>query len=837
MRLRVDVLALIVCGMASSVAAQEKPAPPSEKPSTITEKTKGTEKIDGFMPLYWQASSGKLWLEIPRFNQELLYQVSLPAGLGSNPVGLDRGQLGSSAVAFFERVGQKVLLIQPNYRYRALTSDAAERRAVDDSFARSILWGFKVEGEEAGRVLVDATAFFMRDAHGVADRLRSSNQGTYRLDDSRSALYLPRTKGFPKNTEIETMLTFTTDGNPGRFVRETTPNPASVTLRQHHSFVELPDANYRPRRLDPRAPSFGIEFYDYASPISEAIEKRWIARHRLEKKDPAAAVSEPVKPIIYYVDNGAPEPIRGALVEGASWWNQAFEAAGFRNAFQVRVLPADADPMDVRYNMINWVHRSTRGWSYGNSITDPRTGEIIKGNVTLGSLRVRQDYMLGIGMIPSFTATSEDGACLLGDVADDDYLAQLDPSVGVTAMSLARIRQLSAHEVGHTLGFGHNFAASSYNRGSVMDYPAPWVEIKNGKLDLANAYAVGIGEFDKFATRYAYAQFPKGANEAQELERILEDGVAHGMLFIQDSDGRPVGSAHPLASVWDNGNDSIATLKHEMEVRRIGLRDFGLKNIPVGTPLSELERQLVPLFLHHRYQLVAAAKSLGGVYFTYAVRTAGGPNPGKVAEIVSPERQRAALAAVLATIKVDELRIPKRVLDLIPPTASGYGGGTAEFFGGRTGATFDPISAATMAADVALGALLAPERAARLIQHKAYDASSPGFDDVVSSVIQATWTAPRPTDGYGRLIQDAVQSLTATRLMDLAANDAASPQVRSVATAGLQRILTVTTGLGTAHASTARQDIDRFLKRPENPYKRTDPLPLPAGEPIGGRIR
>jgi hypothetical protein len=402
-------------------------------------------------------------------------------------------------------------------------------------------------------------------------------------------------------------------------------------------------------------------------------------------------------------------------------------------------------------------------------------------------------------------------------------------------MSLARIRQLSAHEVGHTLGFGHNFAASSYDRGSVMDYPAPLVQIRSGKLDLSHAYAVGIGSFDKFATRFAYSHFPAGADEAQELEKILQEGVRQGMLYIADGDGRPVGSAHPLASVWDNGGDAIEMLKHEMQVRRIGLRDFGLRNIPVGTPLSELERQLVPLYLHHRYQLVAAAKSLGGVYFTYAVRTPSGPNPSKVAEIVSPDRQRAALNAVLETLAVDELRIPSRILELLPPTASGYGGSTAEFFSGRTGSTFDPIGAATIAADVSIGALLSPERAARVIQHESHNPLSPGFDDVVAALIQATWTAPRPADGYGRLIQEAVQALATTRLMDLAANEAASPQARAIATAGLQRILRLAAAATTAHASTARLDIDRFLKRPENPYKRTDPLPLPAGEPIGGR--
>src|SRR3954463_10101391 len=585
---------------ASAQDAGKTQAKEPEKLPTIASRVDRLQKIDGFMPLYWQPAAGKLLMEIGRFNQEMLYQVSLPAGLGSNPVGLDRGQLGDSSVVTFERIGPKVLMTQPNYSYRAITSNDAEKRAVKDSFAQSVLWGFKVEAEEGSRVLVDATTFFMRDAHGVVDRLRQAKQGRYRLDDSRSALYLPRTKGFPLNTEIETTLTFVAqlDEDPGRFVRQTTPTPTAVTLREHHSFVQLPDLKYTPRKLDPRAPSFGILFYDYASPINEPVEKRWIQRHRLEKKDPSAAMSEPVKPIVYYVDNGAPQPIRTALIEGASWWNQAFEAAGFRNAFQVKVLPADADPMDVRYNMINWVHRSTRGWSYGGSVTDPRTGEIIKGNVTLGSLRVRQDFTLGAGMIPQYAGN----ACLADMSPEPDYLAALDPSADATAMSLARIRQLAAHETGHTLGFGHHFAASSYNRASVMDYPAPWVEIKDGKLDLSNAYATGIGEFDKFSVTFAYAQFAPGANEQAELETILEDAVARGMLYIDDNDARPVGSAHPLASLWDNGTDPVATLKHEMEVRRIGLSQFGVTSIPVGTPLSELEMRLLPLYLHHRYQ-------------------------------------------------------------------------------------------------------------------------------------------------------------------------------------------------------------------------------------------
>src|SRR5215467_92822 len=420
---------------------------------TIAAKTAGMQKIDGYVPIYWDAGAGKMWMEITRFNTEMLYQVSLPAGVGSNPIGLDRGQLGGTYVVYFERVGPKALMIQPNYRYRALSDDEAERRAVADSFARSVIWGFKVEAAEGGRVLVDATAFFLRDAHGVAERLRGSRQGNFRFDESRSVFYLPRTKGFPKNTEVETIITLAGD-EPGALLRGVTPTAGSVTVRQHHSFVELPDNGYKPRAYDPRVSAMPMMFYDYASPYNEPVEKRWIRRHRLQKKDPNAALSEVVKPIVYYVDNGAPEPIRSALVEGASWWSQAFEAAGFKNAFIVKVLPEDADPMDLRYNMINWVHRSSRGWSYGSSVTDPRTGEILKGNVTLGSLRIRQDYMLGTGLVPSFAAGSaDDGGCDFGALPDVDYLLDAaDPTTDAAQMSLARIRQLAAHETGHTLG-------------------------------------------------------------------------------------------------------------------------------------------------------------------------------------------------------------------------------------------------------------------------------------------------------------------------------------------------------------------------------------------------
>jgi hypothetical protein len=823
------LLSVLTYFLTINAMAQNKPD------QTIAAKIAGMQKMDGYVPLYWDAANGRMLMEISRFKTEILWQISLPAGVGSNPIGLDRGQLGASHVVVFERIGPKVLMIEPNYRYRALSNDEAERRAVADSFARSVLWGFKVEASENESVLVDATAFFLRDTHGVAERLRMSRQGNYRVDESRSAFYLPRTKGFPKNTEIETIITLVGD-DPGRLLSSVTPTAQSLTVRQHHSFVELPDKSYTPREYDPRVSSLQLMFYDYASPFNTPIEKRWILRHRLQKREPNAAVSEVVKPIVYYVDNGVPEPIRSALVEGASWWAQAFEAAGFRHAYQVKVLPADADPMDIRYNMINWVHRSTRGWSYGAAVEDPRTGEIIKGNVSLGSLRIRQDYTLGTGMIaPNISQSNQ---CEAGDSPDIEYLAQADPATDSGAMSLARIRQLSAHEVGHTLGFTHNFAASSYGRASVMDYPAPMVEIKNGKLDLSNAYAAGIGEYDKFSVKYAYAEFPAGTNEKEELEKIIQRGVADGMLFIDDQDGRGVGTAHPLASVWDNGSDAVAMLRHEMQVRRLGLKDFGLKNIAAGQPISALEARLLPLYLHHRYQLNAAAKSVGGLYFTYAVKTASGPSPAKFREIVPASRQRDALSAILDTLKPEELALPPHILELLPPVATGFDGGTAENFTRRTDPAFDSIAAATIAADLALNTLLEPNRAARLIEYNAQNPANPDFREVVNAIINATWKTPVSVSRYHRLIQQAVQMQTVKRLMDLASDENASPLVRAEASNGLRQISATvarfpfTTQI---HAAQVKEDIERFLARPDATRKLSAPLPIPQGDPIGGR--
>ncbi|HEX7153395.1 MAG TPA: zinc-dependent metalloprotease [Thermoanaerobaculia bacterium] len=776
--------------------------PPAPAPVPLAPPAPALQSFDGFVPLRWDAANGKLLMELTRLGQEMIWQVSLASGVGSNPVGLDRSQLGSTHLVRFDRVGPRVLMTELNSSYRALSDDPAERRAVEQSFAQSVLAGFKVEAETPNGVLVDATDFFLSDAHGVVRSLRDAEQGSYSLDRNRSAIYLPRTKAFPRNTEVEATLTFVTNDRPGRLLRGVVPTADSITVRQHHSFVALPEPGYQPRRQDPRVGVFGIEFYDYASPFTGPITKRWVARHRLQKKDPTAALSDPVQPIVYYVDNGVPEPIRSALVEGAAWWNAAFEAAGFRNAFQVKVLPPDVDPLDARYNVINWVHRSTRGWSYGASIVDPRTGEIIKGTVLLGSLRIRQDVLLARGLMAEYDA--------------------LDPKSSPSLMALARIRQLSAHEVGHTLGLDHNMAASTVNRASVMDYPAPYVRILPDRtLDLSQAYTTSVGAYDIAAIRYAYEQFAPGANEEQELERLARATP----LFVSDPHSRAVGAAHPLGSVWDNGGDPLEMLRHEMQVRAIALEQFGLRNIDAGRPLSSLEETLLPLYLHHRYQTEAAAKSIGGVSYTYAVKSADGVAPATIQQVVPVQQQREALKLVMQTLEPSFLAIPRRIVDLIPPPSYAHGDANTELFPRRTDPVFDPIAAAMTSADITISALLDPARAARLTQQEA----NLTFSDVTDALLDAALqSGPIPR---------ATRTLIATRLAALADDRDAAPQVRAEATDALRRLhdRLGTTGADraeAAHRRATRDDIARFLARPAAPWQAPVMPAVPPGPPI-----
>lgn len=781
----------------------------------IAEKTAGMQKFPGYFTFYWDGKGGKIWLEIDKWETEFLYVNSLPAGIGSNDIGLDRGQLGQDRVVKFQRSGPRVLLIQPNYGYRAITNNPDERRAVEDAFAQSVLWGFDVAAEEGSRVLVDASAFYLRDAHDVIGTLRRINQGNYRLEAGRSAFYLPRTKNFPKNTEVEVTLTFVGD-DPGGWVRQVVPTPQAITVRQRHSFIELPDNNYRMRAFDPRAGYFGISYMDYATPMNEPIVKRFIARHRLHKKNPSAAVSEPVQPIVYYLDRGTPEPIRSALLDGARWWNQAFEAAGYKDAFRVEMMPEGADMMDVRYNVIQWVHRSTRGWSYGSTVADPRTGEIIKGHVSLGSLRVRQDYLIAEGLLAPY----EEGK------PHNPTLQQ---------MALARLRQLSAHEVGHTLGLAHNYISSTANRASVMDYPHPLVNVNNdGMLDFSEAYATGIGEWDKVAIAYGYQDFPAGTDEREALNRILTDAMKRGLIFLTDQDARPPGSAHPTTHLWDNGANAVDELNRIMNVRRIALARFGENNIPAGAPMTTLEEVLVPLYMGHRYQVEAAAKVLGGMSYTFALRGDG----QTATELVPPDEQRRALNALLTTLTPEVLHIPNRIARLIPPRAYGYDR-HRELFRGRTGLTFDPLAPVEAAATHTVGLILQHERAARLVEYNAADNNYPGLGEVIEQVLSASWKSKRAAGAQAE-VQRVVESVVLYHLMSLAANESALVQVRAIASSKVdelknwltQQLKTTRDANLRAHYSFALSQIKQFQEDPKriNLPRPADP---PPGQPIG----
>ncbi len=762
----------------------------------------------GFIDFYYDDKSDKIYLEIGKLDTELLYVYSLSSGIGSNDIGLDRGQLGSEQVIYFTKAGNKILLIQPNMRYRAQTANKLERESVEQAFARSVLWGFPIKDRKNGKFLIDATDFLMQDVHGVAGRLKQAKQGSYSLDKTKSAFNLKRTKAFPENIEIDVMLTF--KGNPeGTFIRSVAPNPHLVTVTEHHSFVKLPDDKFKKRIFDPRSGAYPLTYYDYATPVQQPIKKRFITRHRLQKKNPEAKISEAVEPIIYYLDNGTPEPIRSALLEGGRWWNQAFEAIGFKDAFQLKILPDHADPMDIRYNVIQWVHRSTRGWSYGGSIIDPRTGEILKGHVSLGSLRIRQDFMITQALMNKPFAEN-----------DNNYEAML-------ALALARIRQLSAHEIGHTLGFAHNFAASANNRASVMDYPHPQLDIVNGDIDFSKAYATGIGDWDKVTVAYSYGIVPQGKSELEFLNEILELSQKRGLRYISDADARPLGGAHISAHLWDNGENAIEELNRVLAIRAQAISNFSIDNIRTDEPLSVLEDTFVPLYFFHRYQTEATAKLVGGLDYNYAVKGDG----QLIVKSIHEKTQRAAFEALLRTLRSETLAIPREKLTLFPPRAMGYPR-DRESFKGKTGVAFDALNASSTASTMTLKLLLHPERLSRLVQQKALNANQFGPEELLRGLLNRT-IKDIPNDSYQAEVQRTINYSVLYELFDVGVNSNSSSQVRALVISELMRLKNWLEEHKTnpTHRMLAFE-IERFLKEPSQ-FKKPKVPKIPDGSPIG----
>jgi hypothetical protein len=812
--------ALVAPAQNSTADTSHKAATPADATrKTIEQKTSGMQKLPGFFICYWDAREGKIWLQIDKWNAPFLYYESLPNGVGSNDVGLDRGQPGKTNVVHFERSGPRVLLVAENERYRAITDDLEQQTAVQQAFAQSVLWGFEsaAEDEDGKSVLVDATPFFLSDAHEVASKLATLKQGTYHVDSSRSAIYLPRTKNFPENTDVESTLTFVGE-NPGHWVEQVTPDSRAITVHEHFSFIQAPPIGFHERAYDPRSSFFGISYMDFATPVDQPIVKRYIAHYRLAKKDPSAAVSEPVKPIVYYIDRAIPEPIRSAVLEGTSWWNQAFTAAGYRDAFQVKLLPEGVDAMDVRYNVIEWIPRATRGWAYGSAIADPRTGEIINGHVNLDALRIRQVFLIAQGLLDPFGK-------------DPGALKRANE------MALARIRQLAAHETGHTLGLMHNYAASIVKRSSVMDYPPPTVTLgADGRPDVSDAYAVGIGEWDKVSIAYGYSDFSQEKDETPGLDKILADAFSRGLLYLTDQDARPLGSASRIAHLWDTGANDLDGLSRVMAVRAAALKNLSESAIPEHTPMATLEDVLVPMYLYHRYQVTAVAKSIGGLDYSFNLR--GVQDHETPPKIISAAQQRASIRAVLDTLSPQVLALPESLLKMIPPRPPEYPTGR-ENFSRRTSPAFDALAPAEAAAEIVANVLLQPERAQRMIEYHALDSGNPGFDELVGNVLSATWKA-QSASGYHGAIQRTVNAVVLDHLITLASDEHTSAQVRAVAALKLNELKKwiTTQGLSTkddavrAQLFFAESQIGHFQKNPAEVHL-TAPASPPDGDPIG----
>ncbi|QDF74052.1 MULTISPECIES: zinc-dependent metalloprotease [Shewanella] len=769
---------------------------------------KSSQAAKGFINLFYQQSSGDFYLEATRLNQPFLLVTSLPHGVGSNDIGLDRGQLGMTRLVQFERHGPYLILKQLNTRYRATTDNGAEQRAVKEAFAESVLWRGKVlDGKQA---LVAINELVLNDLHGIKDTLEQTKQGHYQLD-KESSLILPQgVKSFERNSDVDVLLTFK-GAKAGPQVAEVTPDGKALSLRMRYSFVALPDDNYQPRAYHPNSGYLSDEYLDYGTEIDRDIVQRHLLRHRLQKVTPGDAPSEVVKPIIYYLDPGVPEPIRSALLEGARWWETAFNEAGFINGFKVELLPEDADPQDIRYNVIQWVHRATRGWSYGSAIADPRTGEIIKGHVTLGSQRVRQDHLIARGLTAGW---------------DDRDAAEQ----AVTELALARIRQLSAHEVGHTLGLDHNFAASSNDNASVMDYPHPKATLKGDKIDISAPYDEGIGAWDKFTIAYGYGQF-SAADQQAKLTELMQAVERQGLRYIGEADSRSADASQAYASLWDNGKDPVAELSRLAKVRELAINDFSDSALLSEQPYGELRDALVPIYLLTRYQITAAAKFIGGTDYSYSMQEGG-----RTWHYMAPELQKNALETLLQGLDAEALVLPPKVIDALVPKSGNYRA-TRESFDGATGVVIDPLGMAEVLSRHTCQQLLRPSRLNRVNQGYFADKEQLSVVTLVNKLLGKTLFADAPT-WASQGVWMRVNAVVLDTLLASYHDQASSPEVKAqlagrlaFAEKQLSRLVKRSSDYESAHYQWLLEGIEKGLK--DAKFKLIDkPLAMPPGSPI-----
>jgi hypothetical protein len=781
-------------------------------PATIASKTTGFERRDGFLPIYVDAKSGKVLLELPRDSVRALLLISQATGLGSNPIGVDRGASADDHVARFEREGDRVLVVLENWRYRSSArQNAAHQRSIAEAFPPSTIAALPIVAEESGRLLVDATDFAVRDWTDVVGTLTRSQQGNYSVARDRSGINRDLTRGFPDNTEIDVELTYAlASGRPGGIVSQVVPDGRAFTLRHHLTLHRLPDDSYRPRAFDPRVGFFGIAFHDFARPIQEPLQVRWIARHRLERANPGDPNSPFRDPIVYYVDRGIPEPMRSATLEGAKFWEQAFNQAGLRGAFRAELLPEGADPMDARYNVVQWINRNERGWSVGGSLGDPRTGEILKGMARMDSHRARTDYNLYAGLM---------GA---------------EPAAADTAFVLARVRQVTAHEIGHTLGLAHNYIASTYERGSVMDYPPPRVRLnERGEIDVSSAYGVGPGAYDVWVVRWGYGIFPP-EREADSLRVIVADGVRRGFLFLSDGDARPEFASDPRTNLWDDAGTASEFLRHQMAVRRVAIQRFGLRNIRAGEPVALLQERFAPVYFMHRFALNSLAKTIGGMEYT-------NPLSGDAQQATRPigrAPQLAALTQLLDALGAEQLAIPDTVLTLMVP-AAGQVTPQVELFGARTRPAFDELGAARTLAQMVVDLVLQRERAARLVQFATRSGPQLTLSELIDQLVSGTLQRAAAPSPKLAAIQRVTQRALTERLIVLAADSTAAPEVRGIvelkladARANARRRAAAGSVEERAHWASLARDIDRWIEHREVP-KLTPPLVAPPGDPFG----